>query len=183
MNAQRIIAGELFVAFGIASWNAVRSGYWPFPGSLVRISFGFAVIGIVAMAAPELAATLGAGFLLVDILNTISLNKNGKTIFIGNFGLPADISNGTPGAALGGNVSAHDPYQNYYLKLGTMQSNVNSSSTGSTSSTGGGSAQVQTAPPVSPSGGLGGTVSPGAGLGGTVNVGTKGPITGGSAWG
>jgi len=65
MNGLKVLAGEYALAVGMESWRAIRDQYVPFPALLIRSSFGFGVLALLSFASEELAAVLGAGFLIV----------------------------------------------------------------------------------------------------------------------
>lgn len=68
MRGSRILAAEFLLAVGFVSWAAIKHGYWPWPPTLVKLGIGFAVLGVVAQADENIAATLGGGFLLAGFL-------------------------------------------------------------------------------------------------------------------
>jgi hypothetical protein len=80
MNANRILAGEWFVAIAFTSYFAIKKKYWPWPPTIIRISLGFGVFGIFALAAPEVAAALASGFLLAGFLK---IYQNGLATYAG----------------------------------------------------------------------------------------------------
>lgn len=64
MNGGKVLAGEFLVGLAFVSYSAIRNNYWPWPPTLVRMGIGFAVLGGIAMINEEIAALLGAGFLI-----------------------------------------------------------------------------------------------------------------------
>lgn len=95
-NPNRVLAAEYVVAVGLSSWGAIRAGFFPWPGAIVRIGLGFSLLGLLATGAPELAVMLGAGFLLADVLvitGSGGLDANGR--WTKTFGaLPPPVANG-----------------------------------------------------------------------------------------
>lgn len=68
MNPKSILAGEFVLAIAFTSWFAIKNQYAPWPPTVVKICASFGIFGIVAMAAPEIAAALAGGFLLAGFL-------------------------------------------------------------------------------------------------------------------
>lgn len=101
MNGQKVIAAEFAISLSIITWGATRQGFWPWPATVARAAFGFAVLSLVGLFNEQLAALLGAGFLLAQVLKT-PVDGNGNFKFTG--GIPnskdvayplLDISNGS----------------------------------------------------------------------------------------
>lgn len=84
MNAKRILAAEWVIAIAFTSYYAIKKQYWPWPPTIVKISIGFGVFGIFAMAAPEVAAALASGFLLAGFLH---LYQGGLSTYAGGIQL------------------------------------------------------------------------------------------------
>lgn len=82
MNTSKILVAEYAIAVAFTSWFAIKNKWWPWPGTIVKISVSFAVFGIVAQAAPEFTAALGAGMLLAAFLKIYSDSK-GLSTYIG----------------------------------------------------------------------------------------------------
>lgn len=95
MNGTKILAGEYLIALAFLSWAAIKHKYWPWPGAIFKMSVGFAVLGIVGMAAPEVAASLGAGYLLAGFLHIYS--NGGLSLYNGG----QDYAGGQDGSSLG----------------------------------------------------------------------------------
>jgi hypothetical protein len=72
MNVNQALAGEFVIAVGINSWGALKQKNLPWPGTLARNGAAFACLGLVAVAAPELAVLLGGAFLLASVVNLAS---------------------------------------------------------------------------------------------------------------
>jgi hypothetical protein len=75
MNASRVLAGEYAFSIGVivlqymrASTNAEKAPLWPSPVAITRASVSWAIMGAVAIFQPEIAATLGAAFLVAQLL-------------------------------------------------------------------------------------------------------------------
>lgn len=100
-NAQNIIIGEYIIALGVSSWGAIKAQQAPWPPTVVRTGLAFAILGTVGLASPELAATLGAGFLLAQLLKVLNKEppytggvpeysgRDGKHVFGTMKGVPA----------------------------------------------------------------------------------------------
>jgi hypothetical protein len=106
MRTNQILAAEFAVGAAVMSWNALKRHWWPWPASLARVGLGFAVISLLAVPVPELAVTLGAGFLLVDVVKMLS-SKTASQI-----GIP-------PSTASPDNYAV-GPYANSYLAFGKV---------------------------------------------------------------
>ena len=74
MNPSRVLALEYVISLTISSWQAIKSGYAPFPQVVTRTSIAFGILGITGIAIPTLAATLGTGFLLAQLLKAMGVN-------------------------------------------------------------------------------------------------------------
>lgn len=85
MNAGQLLGAECLVAFGINSFQALKQGVVPYPGVLCRTAAAFGILSLVAIAEPEFAGMLGAGFLLALIVMQAS---NGWQSFGAN--IPTD---------------------------------------------------------------------------------------------
>lgn len=68
MDGTQALAAEAIVAIGVVSWRNVKGGYAPLPNQIIMSGISFGVIGIMAYISPELAATLGAGFLIAVLI-------------------------------------------------------------------------------------------------------------------
>lgn len=71
MDGSQILAGEAVVAMAFVCWRNIKGGYAPLPNQIVLSGISFAVIGVVAYAAPELAALLGGGLLLALLIKDL----------------------------------------------------------------------------------------------------------------
>lgn len=71
-NAQNVLIGEYIIALGVASWGALKAQQAPWPPTIVKTSVAFGILGVAALGSPELAATLGAGFLLAQLLKVLN---------------------------------------------------------------------------------------------------------------
>jgi hypothetical protein len=71
-TAQNVLIGEYVIALGVASWGAIKAQQAPWPPTVVKSSLAFGILGIAALGSPELAATLGAGFLLAQLLRVLN---------------------------------------------------------------------------------------------------------------
>lgn len=71
MDSNKVLAGEFCVALAINSWGAIKQGYAPWPGSVMRSAAAFGILGVAAIAAPDLATLLGAGFLLALLVKAL----------------------------------------------------------------------------------------------------------------
>lgn len=91
MKGDRILAVEFLVLLGIASWGALKKGYYPWPPTIVKTALFVSLLGILSAASSELAATLGAGFI---VANLVRMYGSGKT-YMG--GLPTDNTGAVTG--------------------------------------------------------------------------------------
>lgn len=71
MNATQALAGEAIIAIGVVSWRNIKGGYAPLPNQVIMSGISFGLIGVVSYASAELAALLGAGFLLAIIIKEL----------------------------------------------------------------------------------------------------------------
>lgn len=71
-NVQNVLIGEYIVALGVSSWGAIRQQQAPWPPTVIRTSLAFGILGIAALGSPELAATLGAGFLIAQLVKILN---------------------------------------------------------------------------------------------------------------
>lgn len=91
MNGQRVIAAEFAISISILTWGATRQGFWPWPASVARAAFAFAVLSLLGLINENFAALLGAGFLLAQILKT-PVDANGNFKFTGGIPNPKDVA-------------------------------------------------------------------------------------------
>lgn len=91
MNGQKVIAAEFVASVAIISWGAVKEGFFPWPASVARAAFAFAVLSLLGLLNDRLAALLGAGFLLAQILKS-PVDANGNFRFTG--GIPQGLAYG-----------------------------------------------------------------------------------------
>jgi hypothetical protein len=94
MNGQRVLAVEFAVLIGVASWAAIKKKYFPWPPTIVKTAVFVSLLGVVSVASDELAAWLGAGFILANLVRTYQ----GHNPYTG--GLPINADGSTTGHAL-----------------------------------------------------------------------------------
>lgn len=92
MKGDRILAIEFLILIGIASWGALKKSYYPWPPTLVKTALFVSLLGVLSAASSDLAATLGAGFI---VANLVRMYGKGTT-YMG--GLPTDNAGGVVGA-------------------------------------------------------------------------------------
>jgi len=63
-----MFAAEFIVAVGINSWQALKAGQVPFPGTIIRTAAAFGILSLLYYVDDDLAALLGAGFLMALIV-------------------------------------------------------------------------------------------------------------------
>lgn len=114
MNGNRILAGEFAIALAISSWAAMRDGWWPWPGTVIKTGIAFSILGFVAMVDESFAALLGGGFLLADVLRVYQTGKP----FLG--GVPGESKAPLP-----------EGFTYFPLQLGGTNKNVSLSTPGS----------------------------------------------------
>jgi hypothetical protein len=68
MDGTQALAGEALVAMGVIAWRNIKGSYAPLPNELVMSGISFGVIGVISYASPELAAIIGAGFLVALLI-------------------------------------------------------------------------------------------------------------------
>lgn len=68
MNTAKLLGAECLVAFGINSFQAVKQGYVPFPGTLCMTAASYGIISLIGYIDEDLAGLLGAGFLLAILV-------------------------------------------------------------------------------------------------------------------
>lgn len=71
-DVHAILVGEYIVALGVSSWAAIKSGQAPWPPTVIKTGIAFGILGIASFGSPELAAMLGAGFLLAQIIKVLN---------------------------------------------------------------------------------------------------------------
>lgn len=98
-SAHNILIGEYIVALGVSSWAALKSAQAPWPPTVIKTSLAFGIVGIVALASPEVAATLGSGFLLAQLIKV--LNKQ------------PPYTGGVPKTEMAGNARHFAKFGNY----------------------------------------------------------------------
>lgn len=84
-NSGKVLGIEFGVSVAVSSWAAMKAGYWPWPPTIVKTSIAFAILSVVSIASEELAAMLGAGFILANLVRIYS-NKDPYT-----GGIPQDF--------------------------------------------------------------------------------------------
>lgn len=82
MNGQRIIAAEFAASVSIITYGSTKEGFWPWPANIARSAFAFAILSLLGLVNENLAALLGMGFLLAQILKT-PVDENGNFKFTG----------------------------------------------------------------------------------------------------
>lgn len=92
MKGDKILAIEFLVLLGVASWGALRKGYWPWPPTIIKTALFVSLLGILSAGSPELAAALGAGFI---VANLVKMYGSGTT-YMG--GIPTDNTGAVAGA-------------------------------------------------------------------------------------
>lgn len=86
--SSRALAAEYIVALGFSSWAALKDKQLPWPPTVIRTSVAFGILGILAAASDKLAVTLGAGFLLAQLIKILE----NKTPYTG--GAPQNLGDG-----------------------------------------------------------------------------------------
>ena len=86
MNTSKVLAAEFVVSLGVNSWGAFKQKDAPWPATVILSGVAFGVLGIVALAAPELATTLGGGFLLASLLKLAGAQPLGNSHWTNAFG-------------------------------------------------------------------------------------------------
>lgn len=71
-DVHSILVGEYIVALGVSSWAAIKGGQAPWPPTVIKTSIAFGILGIASFGSPELAAMLGAGFLLAQLIKVLN---------------------------------------------------------------------------------------------------------------
>ena len=72
MNTAKLLGAECLIAFGINSFQALKQGYVPFPGTLCMTAASYGIIALVGFVDEDFAGMLGAGFLLAIIVTQAS---------------------------------------------------------------------------------------------------------------
>jgi len=70
--AGKMFAAEFIVAVGINSWQAIKAGQVPFPGTIIRTTAAFGILSLLWYVDDDLAALLGAGLLMALIVKQAS---------------------------------------------------------------------------------------------------------------
>lgn len=70
-NTKAILISEYVIALGVASWAALKAKQAPWPPTIIKTGIAFSLLGFVAYASQELAATLGAGFLIAQLVRVL----------------------------------------------------------------------------------------------------------------
>jgi len=94
MNGQRVLAVEFAVLIGVASWAAIKKKYFPWPPTVVKTAVFVSLLGVVSVASDELAAWLGAGFIVANLVRTYQ----GNNPYMG--GLPVNADGTSTGHGL-----------------------------------------------------------------------------------
>jgi len=89
MNTGTVLATECGIALAFASWYSLKDKQLPWPPTIVKSTVAFGLLGVTATVSPELAATLGAGFLLAQIIRAMEK----KPPYTG--GAPVNLGDGT----------------------------------------------------------------------------------------
>lgn len=71
MNSSKVLAAEYTIALAFASWAAIKSKQMPWPPTIVKSSIAFGILAVTSTVSAELAATLGAGFLLAQLMRAL----------------------------------------------------------------------------------------------------------------
>ena len=75
----KILAAEYAASIGFNSWGAIKESQVPWPGTVIRVSIAFGILGIVSLWDEQIAEMLGGGFLLASLINEASRQgSNGK---------------------------------------------------------------------------------------------------------
>jgi hypothetical protein len=89
VNANKVLAGEFFLAIGINSWGALKQGDAPWPPTIIASCIAMAILSMASAIDERLAVLFGAGFLMASIMNTAtggSGQSSAATLFNGTFG-------------------------------------------------------------------------------------------------
>lgn len=86
--SNKLLAAEFVVALGFSSWSALKDKQLPWPPTVVKTGIAFSILGMVGVVSPELAATLGGGFLLAQLIKLLEK----KTLYTG--GAPKNLGDG-----------------------------------------------------------------------------------------
>ena len=70
--AGKLFGVEFMLAVSINSWQALKLGQVPFPGMICRTAAAFGILSLVYYVDDDLAAVLGAGFLLALLVKSAS---------------------------------------------------------------------------------------------------------------
>lgn len=94
MNTNKVFAIEFFIACGINSWGALKSGYAPWPPVIVYSSLAMAICSMAAVIDERLAVWLGTGFLVASIVHVAGIaDPGGNGKWTGTFGaIPTGVS-------------------------------------------------------------------------------------------
>lgn len=67
----KTLAMEFLIAVAFSSYSAVKAKEMPWPPTVVKTAIAFAIVGIVAAVNDRLAAVLGAGFLMAQLIKVL----------------------------------------------------------------------------------------------------------------
>lgn len=82
-SSQRILVGEYLIAVAFVSAMAIKgqpsdqsntgsARFWPWPGTIIRITLSFSAFGLLALFVPEMAAAFAGGLELAAFLKIYS---------------------------------------------------------------------------------------------------------------
>lgn len=77
MNSSKVLATEFGIAIAFNVYGAVKAHNVPWPPTIVRIGIAYGLLGVLAVASEELAALMGAGFLLALAIKAAGKQGNG----------------------------------------------------------------------------------------------------------
>jgi hypothetical protein len=113
VNASRVLAGEYAFSIGViilqymrASTNAEKAPLFPSPVAITRASVSWAIMGAVAIFSPEIAASLGAAFVLAQLLGLYNdkLLGQGATFHVTDLGEVVSGAKSKPGTLVSGDA-------------------------------------------------------------------------------
>lgn len=71
-NGAKILAIEFMISMGVVSWAPIKQGYYPWPPALIRTCVAYAILSLVSVIDDKMAALLGGGFLLAQLVLSFS---------------------------------------------------------------------------------------------------------------
>lgn len=73
---QQVFALMFFIIMGINLFDALKSGYAPWPPAILYSAIGLGMLlALASLIDPTLAIVIGAGFILVRLMGTVTDNK------------------------------------------------------------------------------------------------------------